>query len=128
MDVSKKASELILDDTLKELINNTINEQWLSQDMAEFEELQEECEKLIHMAPEHLMFYEEAITAGQLEGEWLVKAQKIFKSPDELIKVEKPKRVRFSKTRRVNVSKREIAPLRKTKYGPNTRRNLQKVN
>ncbi len=128
LEVSKKASELMLDDTLKVLIKDAINEQWLSQDMSEFEQLQEECEKLIHMAPDHLMFYEEAISVGQLEGEWLSKAQNIMNAPDKLVEsVNKPKRHRFSRTRRVNITKRDIAPLRKTKYGPNTRRNLHKA-
>jgi hypothetical protein len=148
------ASKLFLDDTLQTLITEAVGEIWLSQDSDEFEELQLSCEKIISncKTPE-LQFYDIVLDTGSLADEWLQRAEALFR-PTNLIYVppgstaadlsgctaaalvaasqtadshskRDRKRSKFPKTRRIPVDKKEAIPLKRSKYPPNTRRQLK---
>jgi hypothetical protein len=146
------ASKLFLDDTLQTLITEAVGEIWLSQDSDEFEEFQLSCEKIISncKTPE-LQFYDIVLDTGSLTGEWLQRAEALFR-PINVIYVppgrtaaaledvaqsqtqtqtadshSTKKRSKFPKTRRVTVDKKEAIPLKRSKYPPNTRRKINRI-
>jgi hypothetical protein len=133
---------------LRTLILETLDEIWLSQDSEEFEEFQLSCEKIISncKTPE-LCFYDYVVDSGPLNEEWKLRAEALFR-PESVIYVPpgstpadisgvptkaifstfstiKKRKVKFPKTRRLTVERKEAIPLKKSKYPPNTRRQLK---
>ena len=140
-DISNKLIDYSPD--IYKVLLDTIEELALSQDYEEFEELQTEFEKLLNECKDKdIMFYEAAVETGQLSNDWLEKANSLIslaavKVDDSIVEnaavddatkvIFVPERKsRFAKTRRVHFTKNDTKPLRKTKYGPNTRRQLSR--
>lgn len=144
-DISNKI--ILGEPEIYKLFFDTIEELALSQDNEEFEELQAELETLLNECKDkELQFYEAAIETGQLSNDWMEKANSLValycqsaansSVSDDAVNSENAvndahkviyvpeKKNRFAKTRRVRFTKNDTKPLRKTKYGPNTRRQL----
>ena len=148
------ASCLFLDNSLRTLITEAVGEIWLSQDADEFEEFQLSCEKIItNCTNSELYFYDTVLNTGSLTDEWLQRANSLFR-PTNIIYVPpgstvadlsgintaalvaaseetadsftKRKRVKFAKTRRITLDKKEAIPLKRSKYPANTRRQISR--
>jgi hypothetical protein len=144
-DISNRILNEDVDGIIFRLLCDSIEELALSQDNEEMEELQIGLEKLLSECKDNeLLFYEAAIETGQLGNEWLEKANTLVsvisssnKSVEDAVNEDAaneeaakvifiPEKKRFAKTRRVHFTKNDTKPLRKTKYGPNTRRQLSR--